>query len=90
MKPESCYMEYRADQPMSVCFGGDKIPLMQMEHLRQLDYPIGRGISYENTVDAFLMQLAVSDGLRVLRAHKSMAVLLNEQGVLECMRANGI
>lgn len=84
MKPESCYQEYRADQPLSVCFGGDRIPLLQMEHLRQLDYPINRGISYENTVDAFLMQLAVSDGLRVLRAHKSMAVLLNEQGVLEC------
>ena len=69
---------------MSICFGGDKIPLLQMEHLRQLDYPIGRGISYENTVDAFLMQLAVSDGLRTLHTRRDMAVLLNEQGVLEC------
>ena len=84
MKPQSSYIEYRADQPLSICFGGDKVPLMQMEHLRQLDYPISRAISYENTVDAFLMQLAVSDGLRVLRAHNNMAILLNEQGVLEC------
>ena len=84
MKSEASYVQYRADQPMSICFGGDKIPLLQMEHLRQLDYPIGRGISYENTVDAFLMQLAVSDGLRTLHTRKDMAVLLNEQGVLEC------
>lgn len=84
MKSEASYVQYRADQPMSICFGGDKIPLLQMEHLRQLDYPIGRGISYENTVDAFLMQLAVSDGLRTLHTRRDMAVLLNEQGVLEC------
>jgi len=59
-----------------------QIPLIQMEHLRQLDYPITRGISYERTVDEFLLQLGTNDGLRSLRAHREMAVLLNEEGAL--------
>ena len=63
-------------------FEDDAVPMMQMLHLRQLDFPISRGVSYERTVDEFLLQLGTNDGLRSLRAHREMAVLLNEEGAL--------
>lgn len=84
MKPATCYKEYRVGEPLNVCFSGTEIPMMQMRHLRQLDFPISRGISYEHTVDAFLLQLAVNDSLRALRARRDMVILLNEQGALIC------
>ena len=72
---------------MQEAFEPDCIPMLQMQHLRQLDFPITRRISYERTVDEFLLQLEVNDALRTLRDHKDMIVLLNEEGAL--IRENG-
>ena len=84
MKSESCYQIYQPGQPLNASFTGNEIPILQMKHLRNLDFPISRGISYENTVDGFLLQLAVNDSLRTLRAHRDMVVLLDEQGAIIC------
>ena len=63
-------------------FEDDAVPMMQMLHLRQLDFPISRGVSYERTVDEFLKQLVVNDVLRPLRDRKDMVILLDAQGAL--------
>lgn len=65
----------------------NKIPVLLMEQLRELDFPISRHISYERTVDEFLLQLAVNDSLRPLRRREAMVILLNEEGAL--IRENG-
>lgn len=70
--------------PLEVLCSGEGIPLFVMEHLRQLDFLISREVSYERTVDDFLLQLAVNDALRALRARRDMVVLLNEEGALVC------
>lgn len=82
MKPRAYYQIYQPGQLMAQAFSGPKTPLIRMEHLRQLDFPISRQISYERTVDEFLLQLAVNDALRILRGHRNMVVLLNEEGAL--------
>ena len=79
---QEMYQEYIPGQQIQDAFRGDKIPLLQMQHLRQLDFPITRRISYERTVDEFLLQLAVNDALRGLRSHQYMVILLNEEGAL--------
>ncbi len=82
MKAKDKYRIYDPAQPLTQ-FGEDNtIPMIQMEQLRQLDFPITRGISYERTVDEFLLQLGTNDALRPLRAHKDMIVLINEEGAL--------
>ncbi|WP_352398641.1 RyR domain-containing protein [[Clostridium] aminophilum] len=82
LKLETDYTEYRPGMTLTDAFSNDKIPMLQMQHLRQLDFTITRRISYERTVDEFLLQLAVNDALRPLKEHSSMVILLDEQGAL--------
>ena len=82
MKSKDKYRNYVPGEGLCQFIGTNEIPMIQMEHLRQLDYPITRGISYERTVDEFLLQLETNDGLRALRNRREMAVLLNEEGAL--------
>ena len=63
-------------------FNKDNTPLLMMEHLRMLDYSISRGISYEKTVDEFMIQLATNDSLRSLRNCTDIVILLNQEGAL--------
>ena len=78
MKPRAYYQPYQSGLLLAQAFSPSKTPLLRMEHLRQLDFPISREISYERTVDEFLLQLAVNDALRALRSRKDMGILLNE------------
>ena len=87
MKSEASYCTYTPGKPLSEAFPEDKIPMLQMAHLRELDFPITRRISYERTVDEFLLQLATNDALRALRNRKDMVICLNEEGAL--IRENG-
>ncbi len=82
MLEDKTLKEYKTGKLLTEQFKGTKVPLLQMEHLRQLDFPITRGISYERTVDEFLRQLAVNDVLQPLRTHKDLVVLLDAQGAL--------
>ena len=82
MKAKEKYKNYDPAEGLKQFSGISETPMIQMEHLRQLDFPITRGISYERTVDEFLLQLGTNDALRALRSHKDMAVLLNEEGAL--------
>ena len=82
MKGKRYYQEYVPGQPLSTFFKENKIPLLQMRHLRDLDFPITRGISYERTVDEFLLQMAVNDVLMPLRQRQEMVILLDRQGAL--------
>ncbi len=76
------YSEYQEGKRLSEQFDSDRVPLLLMQQLRQMDFPITRGISYERTVDDFLTQLAVNDVLRPLRDHNDLVVLLDAQGAL--------
>lgn len=82
IKEKKQYCEYISGKSLKVAFAQERIPLMTMDHLRELDFPISRNISYERTVDEFLVQLATNDTLRPLRNRREMVVLLNEQGAL--------
>ena len=55
MKSEKSYRVYTPGESLHVFLQDDKILLLQMQHLRNLDFPITRGISYERTVDEFLL-----------------------------------
>ncbi len=79
---KSDFQEYIPGKPLKRAFDQEHIPLLLMSQLRDLDFPISRRISYERTVDEFLLQLAVNDSLRVLRQHQEMVILLNEEGAL--------
>ncbi len=61
---------------------GRKIPLLKMEQLRALDFPISRGRSWERTVDEFLLQLETNAALRPLRNCAEMVILLHREGAL--------
>lgn len=63
-------------------FPEDKIPMVQMEHLRQLDYMITRGISYERTAYTFLAQMELSDSLNAFKSFDNVCILLNEEGAM--------
>ena len=76
------YIEYKTDDFLKEPFQSDSVPLLLMQQLRQMDFPITRGISYERTVDDFLTQLAVNDVLRPLRDQKNLVILLDAQGAL--------
>lgn len=78
----SDFQEYNPRKPLKRAFDQEHIPMLLMRQLRNLDFPISRRISYERTVDEFLLQLAVNDSLRVLRQRQDMVILLNEEGVL--------
>ena len=90
MKSKDKYRNYVSGEGLCQFIGTNEIPMIQMEHLRQLDYPITRGISYERTVDEFLLQLETNDGLRALRNRREMVVLLNEEGALVRERGSWI
>ena len=82
MKQEMQYHIYDPQLTLEENFNSNYIPLLQMEQLRMLDYPISRGVSYERTVDEFLTQLATNDSLRPLRNCPEAVILLNEEGAL--------
>ncbi len=81
------FCEYQMGKLLAEQFSGKEVPLLLMQHLRQMDFPITRGISYERTVDEFLKQLAVNDVLRPLRLHDNLVILLDAQGAL--LKQNG-
>ena len=82
MSKQKTYIEYKSGALLAEQFSGKETPLLLMRHLRQMDFPITRGISYERTVDDFLRQLAVNDVLRPLRTKENLVVLLDEEGAL--------
>ena len=71
MKPRAYYQPYPVRPAAGPGLLPSKTPLLRMEHLRQLDFPISREISYERTVDEFLLQLAVNDALRACAAGRT-------------------
>jgi len=75
------YRSYRMNSPV-FDFDTPEIPILLMEDLRRLDFLISRQISYERTVDEFMLQLAANEALRPLRGRREMVVLLNEEGAL--------
>ena len=87
MKHEISYHIFDPKQTLQQNFSGDKVPLLLMSQLRMMDYPVSRGISYERTVDEFLLQLEINDSLRPLRNCENAVILLNEEGAL--IRENG-
>ena len=82
LKNRNDYKEYVPGSSFAEAFETNKIPMMQMAHLRNLDYPISRHLSYERTVDEFLLQLAVNDSLHALKVRRDLVILLNEEGAL--------
>ena len=82
MKASTSYRIFDASKTLEENLTGGKTPLLLMEQLRELDYPISRGISYERTVDEFLLQLATNDSLRPLRNCPDAVILLNREGAL--------
>ena len=46
MKPRAYYQPYQSGLLLAQAFSPSKTPLLRMEHLRQLDFPISREISY--------------------------------------------
>ena len=82
MKQEIHYRIFDPEKSLNENCTGDCIPLLLMEQLRMLDYPISRGVSYERTVDEFLLQLATNDSLRALRNCQNAVILLNTEGAL--------
>ncbi|MDD5922024.1 MAG: AAA family ATPase [Eubacteriales bacterium] len=76
------YREYRPGMKLSDYYDPERVPLLTMQQLRQLDFPITLRISYERTCDEFLTQLAVNDMLRPLRLHSNLVILLDSQGAL--------
>lgn len=84
---KNIYSEYKTGKLLTDQFSMSETPLLLMQQLRQMDFPITRGISYERTVDDFLTQLAVNDVLRPLRDHQDLVVLLDRQGAL--IRSSG-
>lgn len=63
-------------------FSRNKVPLCTMEHLRQLDYAITKGISYERTAYTFLAQLELSSRLNAFKVFHDAVILLNEEGAM--------
>lgn len=82
MKDELNYQIFDPDKTLAENCAGPKPPMLLMEHLRMLDYSVSRGISYEKTVDEFLIQLATNDSLRPLSKCADAVILLNEEGAL--------
>jgi len=82
LKHETNYQIFNPQQSLQENFPDGKTTVLLMEHLRLLDYPISRGISYERTVDEFLLQLETNDSLRPLRNCGHVVILLNEEGAI--------
>ena len=81
-KDPKCYVEYVPGKSFKEAFANHRIPLLSTHQLRGMDYRITRKISYERTVNDFLLVLNVNDSMRSLRNRPDMVVLLNEQGAL--------
>lgn len=82
MQAREAFCQYIPGIPLEDAFPENRIPLLTMEHLRELNYMISRGISYEQTVDSFLLIFSVNESFRRLRKQKHMVILLNEEGAL--------
>lgn len=82
MKQENNYHIFDPEKSLEENFSSESTPLLLMEQLRMLDYPISRGVSYERTVDEFLLQLETNDSLRPLRNCPEAVILLNEEGAM--------
>ena len=82
MQTKESFYQYKPGTKLEEAFSSKRIPLLTMEHLRQLNYLISRGISYEQTVDSFLLLFSVNESFRQLRNHKQIVILLNEEGAL--------
>ncbi len=82
LKQETNYQILHPIQPSDLIFEKGRTPLLLMEDLRMLDFPISRGLSYERTTDEFLLQLATNDALRALRDCPELVVLLSGEGAL--------
>ena len=82
MKQDMTYRIFDPKHTINENCAGSKVPLIMMEQLRMLDYPISRGVSYERTVDEFLLQLATNDSLRALKNCPNAVILLNSEGAL--------
>lgn len=76
------FCQYKPGTPLKEAFETHKIPLLKMQDLRELNFMISRGISYERTIDSFLMLFMVNEEFRPLRHHENIVVLLNEEGAL--------
>ena len=88
LRPESEYMEFHNDRELfTKADTVPGIPLFTMELLREADFPISRGLSYERTVDEFALELEGNIKLSRLKKCPSMAVLLDRAGVL--IKENG-
>lgn len=75
------FFEYKTGMELTD-FPKDKVPLLQMEHLRQMDIMITRGISYERTAYTFLAQIELNDQMHVFKDFPYICVLLNEEGAV--------
>lgn len=82
MKQETTYEAFDIERKFEENFNEEHTTLLLMEHLRMLDYPISRGISYERTVDEFLLQFATNDSLRPMWNCRNLVILLGEEGAL--------
>lgn len=82
MQAKTAFSQYQPGMSWQDAFPPDSIPLMKMEDLRQLNFLISRGISYEQTVDSFLLLFMVHEQFRPLRKREQIVILLNEEGAL--------
>lgn len=78
-KDPKCYVEYVPGKSFKEAFANDRIPLLSMHRLRGMDYRITRKISYERTVNDFLLVLNVNDSMRSLRNRQDMVVYPEKQ-----------
>ncbi len=82
MKPRAYYQPYQSGLLLAQAFSPQDAPAPHGAPAPAgLPHQPGE-ISYERTVDEFLLQLAVNDALRALRSRKDMVILLNEEGAL--------
>ena len=87
LQERDMYSVYTEAEKLFAVEAGEKIPIFTLELLRQADFPISRGISYERTVDEFLLELLSNIKLHKLKDCTSMAVLLDKEGAL--VKENG-
>ena len=78
---ENDFYQYKAGMSLSD-FPIDKVPLLQMEHLRQMDFVISRGVSFERTAYDFLSQIELNDSLNCFKNYDNIVVLLDREGAM--------
>lgn len=83
LRDETQYMVYRtAEALFSETGTSDRSPLFTMELLREADFPISRGLSYERTIDEFALELEGNVKLAGLKKCSTMAILLDRSAAL--------